>query len=98
LEEARSAAASAQSLLERGGGAEEQRRAAAELLAAVSEAREAWEARGRGLEALEAGGEGSLRKLTLSPPLSPPPPPNFPTLRRPPSLSDPLRFINTFCR
>ena len=63
LEEARSAAASAQSLLERGGGAEEQRRAAAELLGAVSEAREAWEARGRGVEALEAGGRGEEARL-----------------------------------
>ncbi len=59
LEEARSAAASAQSLLERGEGGEEQRREAAELLAVVSETREAWEARGRGLEAPEAGARGS---------------------------------------
>ena len=51
----RSDATAAQHLLERGGGPEEERRAVAELLAAVAEAREALEARARGLEALEAG-------------------------------------------
>lgn len=51
----RAEASSAQRLLERGAGPEEQRQEAAELLAAVAEAREAWEARVRGLGALEAG-------------------------------------------
>jgi hypothetical protein len=62
LEEARSEAATAQSLLQRGGGAEEQRQEAAKLLATILGAREAWEARQRGLEALNAGGQG-LRLL-----------------------------------
>ena len=56
LETVRGEASTAQHLLERGGGPEEQRQAAAGLLAAAAEAREAWEARIRGLEALEAGG------------------------------------------
>jgi hypothetical protein len=55
LDAVRDEASSAQRLLERGAGPEEQRQAAAELLAAVAEAREAWEARVRGLGALEAG-------------------------------------------
>jgi hypothetical protein len=60
LEEARSEAATAQSLLEKGGGAAEQREEAATLMAAILEAREAWEARGRGLEALDAGENGNV--------------------------------------